>query len=54
MKFVSKKAVAQAIVMQIEVKVCYSVFGLIFHRFKPVFSGIENQSKNNIPLKWLF
>ena len=45
LKFVSKKVVAQALAMQVEVKsafsTCFSVFWLISRRFQPVVFVIE-------------
>ena len=59
LKFVSKKAVAKVIAMEVTVNTCFpdgfSVFWLIFRSFEPLFLGNENHKiKNNHSLEWLF
>jgi len=59
LKFVSKKAVAKVIAMEVTVSTCFpdgfSVFWLIFRSFEPLFLGNENhKTKNSHSLEWLF
>jgi hypothetical protein len=58
LKFVSRKSVPKAIAMQTKPQLVFSasflVFWLLFRRFKPIFSGIENhRPKNNLSVKGL-